>query len=102
MLALSGPFGETSVKAQPSKPHMALASVRRIARRLLRAPTFTVVAAALLTRAMSALLFGVGAVDPFTYAAVAVALGGTAVLASYVPARRAARVDPADALRWEA
>jgi putative ABC transport system permease protein len=60
------------------------------------------IAAALLTRAMSALLFGVGALDPFTYAAVAVALGGTAVLASYVPARRAARVDPADALRWEA
>ena len=61
-----------------------------------------IVAAALLTRAMSALLFGVSALDPLTYAAVALALGGTAVLASYVPARRAARVDPAEALRWEA
>jgi putative ABC transport system permease protein len=60
------------------------------------------IAAALLTRAMSALLYGVSALDPFTYAAVAVALGGTAVLASYLPARRASRVDPADALRWEA
>ena len=61
-----------------------------------------IVAAALLTRAMSALLFGVTAHDPLTYVAVALALGGTAVLASYLPARRAARVDPAEALRWEA
>jgi predicted permease len=60
------------------------------------------VAAALLTRTMSALLFGVSALDPLTYIAVALALGATAVLASYVPARRAARVDPAEALRWEA
>jgi predicted permease len=58
--------------------------------------------AALATRAMSTLLFGVGALDPVTYAAVALALGGTAMLASYLPARRASRVDPADALRWEA
>jgi predicted permease len=61
-----------------------------------------VVAAALLTRTMSALLFGVTAYDPVTYAAVALALGGTAVLASYLPARRASKVDPAEALRWEA
>jgi predicted permease len=59
-------------------------------------------AAALMTRAMSALLFGVSAYDPLTYAAVAVALGATALLASYLPARRASRIDPADALRWEA
>ena len=61
-----------------------------------------VVAAALLTRAMSSLLFGVSAFDPLTYVAVAIALGGTAVVASYLPARRVARVDPAVALRWEA
>jgi putative ABC transport system permease protein len=58
--------------------------------------------AALLTRSMSALLFGVSALDPLTYVAVALALGGTAILASYLPARRAARVDPAEALRREA
>ena len=59
-------------------------------------------AAALLTRTMSALLFGVSAYDPVTYGAVALALGGTAVIASYLPARRASRIDPAEALRWEA
>jgi putative ABC transport system permease protein len=56
-------------------------------------------AAAGITRVMAALLFGVNAVDPATYVAVALSLGGTAVLASYLPARRAARVDPAGALR---
>jgi predicted permease len=61
-----------------------------------------IVAAGVLTRAMASLLFGVAAVDPLTYAAVAIALGGTAVLASYLPARRAARIHPAEALRWEA
>ena len=44
-------------------------------------------------------LFGVSAFDPWTYAAVAVVLGATAAAASYLPARRAARVDPAVALR---
>ena len=61
-----------------------------------------IAAAALATRAMSSLLFGVAALDPLTYAAVALALGSTAMLASYLPARRASRVDPAEALRWEA
>ena len=57
------------------------------------------VAAAGLTRLMSALLFGVSAIDPVTYAAVALGLSGVALLASYLPARRAARIDPAHALR---
>ena len=60
-----------------------------------------IAAAAGLTRAMSTLLFGVSPLDPLTYSAVALTLGATAVLASYLPARRAARVDPAIALRWE-
>ncbi len=61
-----------------------------------------VVAAGAVTRVMSALLFGVSAMDPMTYLAVSLGLGGTALLASYLPATRAARVDPAVALRWEA
>jgi ABC-type antimicrobial peptide transport system permease subunit len=60
------------------------------------------IAASLLTRAMSTLLFGVSALDPLTYLSVSVALASTAVVASYLPARRAARIDPAEALRWEA
>jgi predicted permease len=58
-------------------------------------------AAAAATRVMSSLLYGVGALDPITYAAVALGLGLTALLASYVPAARAARIHPAEALRRE-
>jgi len=60
------------------------------------------IVAGLVTRVMAALLFGVSAVDPLTYVAVAFVLATTALLASYVPARRAARLDPSVALRWEA
>ncbi|HZT77468.1 MAG TPA: ABC transporter permease [Vicinamibacterales bacterium] len=58
-------------------------------------------AAAALTRLMASLLFDVAAVDPLTYAGVAAGLAAAAVLASYVPALRAATIDPADALRAE-
>jgi len=54
-----------------------------------------------LTRLMESLLFGVSALDPITYATVAVCLMAVALLASYLPARRAARVDPMQALRAE-
>ncbi|HLG56183.1 MAG TPA: ABC transporter permease [Vicinamibacterales bacterium] len=52
-----------------------------------------------LTRVMSAFLFGVGPMDPVTYAVVSAALAGVALLATYLPARRASRVDPVVALR---
>jgi predicted permease len=58
-------------------------------------------AAAAVTRFMTAILYGVGALDPLTYFAVAVALAAAAVLASWLPARRAAAVDPAEALAAE-
>ena len=51
------------------------------------------------TRVMRSLLFGVSAGDPLTYVLVCVLVGATAVAASYIPARRAARLDPLRALR---
>jgi predicted permease len=57
--------------------------------------------ALLLTRLMRGLLYGVGPGDPITYAAVAVILLAIALAANYVPARRAARIDPIEALRRE-
>jgi putative ABC transport system permease protein len=58
-------------------------------------------AAFALTRVMRGLLFGVSATDPATFAAVAGVLAMVALLASYLPARRAARLDPAAVLREE-
>jgi predicted permease len=63
--------------------------------------TVGLAAAAGLTRLMSSLLFGVEALDPLTYAAVSGLLIGAAVLASYLPARRAMTIDPVEALRTE-
>ena len=56
-------------------------------------------AAAGLTRLMSSLLFGVSPLDPATYVAVPIVLASAAIVASYVPARRAASVDPSEALK---
>jgi putative ABC transport system permease protein len=58
-------------------------------------------AALVLTRVMSSLLFGVSPTDPLTFVSISIVLISVAVLASYVPARRATRVDPMFALRHE-
>ncbi len=54
-----------------------------------------------LTRVIASLLYDVSPTDPLTFACVSLVLIGVAVLASYLPARRAARIDPMAALRWE-
>jgi putative ABC transport system permease protein len=63
--------------------------------------TIGLAAAFLLTRLIRSLLFGVQATDPITFAAISLLLFLIALLASYIPARRAARIDPMISLRSE-
>jgi ABC-type antimicrobial peptide transport system permease subunit len=53
------------------------------------------------TRVLRTFLFDLTSSDPVTYVAIVVVLGGAAILASWIPARRASRVDPVVALRAE-
>jgi putative ABC transport system permease protein len=60
-----------------------------------------VAAALVVTRVLQTLLFGVSAIDPLTFGGVLALLLAVAAVASYVPARRAARVDPLIAMRGD-
>jgi predicted permease len=114
VLALVGVYGVTSYavnqRAREIAVRMALGAqrcevVRLVARQSLACAVAGIVigtaGAALATRLMAGLLFGVSATDPLTFISAAGALGATALAASYVPALRAARVAPATALRAE-
>ena len=59
------------------------------------------VASFVLMRLMKSLLFGISPLDPLTYATVPIVLAVAAMLASYLPARRAAAVDPVETLKAE-
>ena len=59
------------------------------------------IAALMLTRLMASLLFGVTSTDPITYLGVSALLAAVAILATYIPARRATQVDPIKILRYE-
>ena len=59
------------------------------------------VASVLLSRFLSGLLFEIEPTDPFTFVGVGTVLAAVAMLAAFIPARRATRVDPLDALRSE-
>jgi len=56
-------------------------------------------AAAMLSRLVASMLFGLSPIDPITYGTVAAILTGVALLASYLPARRASLLEPTEALR---
>jgi putative ABC transport system permease protein len=53
------------------------------------------------SRIVGTLLYGIKPTDPWTFAAIVIVIAGTALLASYLPARRASRVDPLVAIRYD-
>jgi putative ABC transport system permease protein len=114
VLGIVGLYGVLSYAVSTRRREIAIrfalgARARDVERRIVRqgvvlagiGVVIGLAAAAAVTRAMSSLLYEVQAVDPLTYAAVAAGLIAVAALASYLPARRASTVDPAESLAAE-
>jgi putative ABC transport system permease protein len=114
LLAAAGIYGVTSYsveqRTQEIGIRMALGAERRETLRLVLGRSLLLTAAGLLiglagalalTRVLSALLFGVSATDPATFVTTACLVVVVSLLASYLPARRATRIDPVLALRRE-
>ena len=114
LLSTVGIYGvisySVSQRTQEMGIRMALGASRADVLRLVLTQTFRLVGSGLIvgsaasflaTRALSGLLFHIGMYDPFTFVVIALLLSLVALLAGYVPARRATRVDPMVALRYE-
>jgi predicted permease len=84
-----------------TQSHILLLVVRQGMTLALTGVTIGLVGAFALTRVMRSLLFGIGATDAATFTVISLVLIFTALLASYIPARRAARIDPMVSLRCE-
>jgi putative ABC transport system permease protein len=114
VLAVTGVYGVTAFSvAQRTREigvRMALGAQAADVFRLVLAQSLKVIASGViigligalaLTRLMTSLLFGVSPSDPVTFAAISLLLVGVALLACWIPARRATKVDPMVALRSE-
>src|SRR2546429_671651 len=114
LLAVSGLFGviaySVSQRTREIGIRIALGASRRTVMRMVLRRGMTLACAGIglglagaftLTRVIRSLLFGVGPTDPMTFIAIPVLLAVVALFASWLPARRAAKVDPMEALRYE-
>jgi putative ABC transport system permease protein len=114
VLTLVGIYGVLTLSVASRRRELAIRAAigaeRRHIRDLVFAEGFRLIAggvvlgtaaALFLSRVLASFLFGVGATDPATFVGVALLFGAVALLACWVPMRRAARVDPIEALRYE-